>query len=456
MNRSNFIAAIDLGSSSVVVSVGSRDADGKLRIDDVAVAPSAGVVRGEIKNIEELSTGIRKAVEELEGRQGIKITQAVAGLSGSHVRCAPGSYWVFIGGGRDGEIRPEDVQKLHDNMRNLQAPDGQRILDFIPQHYLVNDSEETQNPVGMFGQKLGATFNFVIGDVTAMSRLEKALARAQIRQTGLLINPIVAAEAVVLPDEKQMGVAVVDLGAGTSDVCIYEKGILRYVGAVPVGMELINKDIRAYGILERYVEDLKVKYGSATTQGASTEKLIKVPGRTPRDPKEISFYNLATIIEARLQDIFDYVMAQIKRSGYEGKLGAGLVLTGGGAQLAGLEEMVRGYTGLEVRVAIPEAQVSAESSELAADPRLAVSVGLLLKGLEAGGSARVQAPRAIHNAVRDLYGEPTAPPAAAKFDYDDAPEEPDGEGPKRKKGGLLGKLFGKINSQFDVIDDNEI
>lgn len=463
MEKKNYIVAVDLGSSNVVVMVGARGENGKVHIVDVAVKEVQGMLRGEIKNIEGVAKSIREAVDELESRLSIRISEAYTGISGQHIKCAKNSYYVYVG--RDGEIREEDVQKLNDSMRNVQAPDGEKILHIIPQNYIVNDEEEVADPVGMFGQKLEATFNFVIGDNSAVSRLEKALMKVGIRQAQMFLNPLVSAEAVVLPDEKELGVAVVDIGAGTADICIYHDKIARHVSVVPLGADIINKDIRSYGILERYVEDLKVKYGSALSENASADKVIKVPGRTSRDPKEISFKNLAAIIEARMQDILDYVMMEIKQAGYENKLAAGLVLTGGCAQLRDIDLMVKNYTGLDVRIAAPDVNVDEESAELAADTRLSTAVGIVMKGLESGRAGGVETIRRISTAPAAGTVRPAAPavrpgvqapPAAEAGGEEPAAGAEEKAKKKKEKRNPFSKLFKNITDMFDVVDDNEI
>ncbi len=468
MEKKNYTVAIDLGSSNVAVAVGHPDAAGKLVIDDVAVREVEGVVRGEIKNIEQVFKSIREAVDEVESRLGIRITEAYTGISGQHIQCARDSYYVYVGG-HDGEISKEDLQNLRDNMRNMQAPEGVRILEFIPVRYVIDDKEEVTDPVGTFGRKLEATFNFIMAESSAISRLEKALMKAEVRQSQLFINPMVAAEAVVLPDEKELGVAVLDIGAGTTDICIYHDRIARHIAVVPVGSDLINKDIRAYGILERHIEKLKTEYGSACPANVSPDRSIKVPGRTPREPKEISFHNLATIVEARLQDILDYAMAEIRRSGYEGKLGAGLVLTGGCAQTQDIEVMAKEYTGLDVRVACPDIHVAEESLDAALDTRLATVIGLLLKGIGSGKHSRVEVERKIVTPVAtppqpgpQRPARPIAPPVQqpeppARDSF--LGEEEDGDEakpPRQKRGNPLKKLFDNLTKSFDVIDDNEI
>lgn len=467
MENKDYIVAIDLGSGNVAVAAGTMGADGKVRVEDVEVRESKGVSRGEVKNVEQAAQSVKEAVAAIEERLGISVLEAVTGISGSHVKCAKHPYYVHVAG-KDGEISEEDVKKLNDSMRNVKAPDGYTLLHIIPQLYVVDDDEEVLDPVGMFGKTLGSTFNLIVGENNITSRLTKALQKVDIRQAKLFINSLATAEAVTFPDEKDLGVAVVDIGTGTTDVCIYHDGIVRYLGVIPMGAEAINKDIRSYGIMERYVEELKIKYGCALASMVDNEKLIKVPGRTPSDHKEISFRNLASIIEARLFDIVDYVKDEIKDSGYEDKLSAGIVLTGGCSLLNAIKPMVEQRTGLEVRIACPDILVDDESKEKIADPRLSTVIGILAQALNGGVSTtaaaggRKQSPAAkqketvqaerIHE--KKKYAEP--------LDIEDPEVDDDGffesdfSKPKKKRKGLFGTLKDKLEKtfDFDVLDDD--
>ena len=469
MEKKNYIVAIDLGTNTVAAVVGTRGDDGRVTIIDAEISPVQGMVRGEIKNIEQVAAGIKQTVEAVEERLGIKVMEAYAGISGHHIRSVKQPYHVFVG--RDGEIREEDVRMLHDSMRNVQAPDGEKIIQIIPQNYIVDDEEETENPVGTFGKKLGGTFNFVIGDANAIGRVERALARVEIKSLGVFLNAVASAEAAATAEEKEEGVAVVDIGGGMTDVTIWYKNSIRHVGIIPLGGNSINKDIRSYGILEKHIENLKVKYGSAMRDLAQGDKYITTPGLSARAPKEISFKNLAAIIEARMLDIIDLVMEDVKASGYKDKLGAGVVLTGGTAQLKDLAELFKSYTGIDVRIALPEAGIE-EDSKVELCAALSTAVGIVIKGLEGGKATRFEKTRhtTITNAagdgpertplskrsVNDLYENR---PKKKSKDYDDEDEIDDFAGDDdegRKKGGLFGKLKERINNMFDVIDDNEI
>ena len=473
VENGDYIVAIDLGTNTVVAMIGTKGEDGRIRVIDreVSAVQGAGMIRGEIKNIDLVSRSIKEAVDAIGERQGIRITEAYAGISGQHIRSVKQPYYVFAS--RGGEIRQEDVRQLHDSMRNVPAPEGEKILQIIPQNYIVDDEEETANPVGTFGNKLASTFNIILGDSVAINRLEMALKRVDIVPLGLFLNAIASAEAVLTPDEKEEGVAVVDIGAGTTDVVVYQKNIIRHVGIIPMGGNVINKDIRSYGILEKHVENLKTRYGEAMRDAAQPDKYITTPGLSAKASKEISSQNLAAIIEARMLDIIDFVVEELKKSGFQDRLAAGGVLTGGGAQLKHVETLFKGYTGMDARVAGAESTLDGESLETAGQPAMATAVGILARAFDE--RAQNKTSRSKQQVVRPAREEKpvTEPASPVKRKLNDfyrsgsRPHEEEGAGlqddayepeykPKRKPG-LFSKLREKVINMFDEeIEDNEI
>ena len=321
----NYIVAIDLGSGSVTAAAGSKDPDGRLNIIDMVSKPMQGMSCGEVINIEQVTGAVRAAVGELEEHLGIKVTEAYAGISGHDIKCADSSYFVYVSG-EDHEICEEDVAKLHESMNSLQPPEGICILDRTPQKYVIDSREETMQPVGRFGQQLEATFNFILANRGSLERLNKAFLRLGIVQRRLFTNAQASAAAVLTEDEKELGAAVIDIGAGCTDICIWQDNIMRYVGVLPVGSDAINRDIRSIAIPERFIEKLKTTHGYAVAAQIPEEKRsqnIKIKGRTQRENKEISFYNLAQIIEARLLDIVENRLVGMKSRGvYETPGGA--------------------------------------------------------------------------------------------------------------------------------------
>ncbi len=490
MERKNYTVAVDLGSSNVVVAVGEKAAEGQMEVASIVSKPVEGVNAGKIENIELVSRAIREAMSEAEEQLGIRITEAYAGISGDFVRCARHTDHVFVYDPQNG-VNQKDVDALFDRMRNVQAPDDETIMERVPQNYVVDDNQEVKNPVGSFGKKLSSTFNFILCLRTPMQRLDMALKRLGIKMLGVTSNAIATAEAVLLPDEKEEGVAVVDIGGGVTDVAVYYRNVVRYIATIPMGAMAINRDIRTMSVPEKHVESLKQKYGSAVADLAPEDKLIRVNGRTAREAKDILLRNLATVIEARATDIAEFVLQEIRDSGYAGKLAYGIVLTGGSAKLKDVDELFRRVTGMDVRIASAETGVAEESKEKVADPAYATAVGILLKGAEQGACAVIERPASPASRSAEprpgfqprqpqdvpefrhmpRFQQPAQGPASAAAqpasDEDAAARGQEREDeqlkapviePKRKRdwGSIFQKTFDKINKSFTAAEDEEI
>lgn len=490
MERKNYTVAVDLGSSNVVVAVGEKAAEGQMEVASIVSKPVEGVNAGKIENIELVSRAIREAMSEAEEQLGIRITEAYAGISGDFVRCARHTDHVFVYDPQNG-VNQKDVDALFDRMRNVQAPDDETIMERVPQNYVVDDNQEVKNPVGSFGKKLSSTFNFILCLRTPMQRLDMALKRLGIKMLGVTSNAIATAEAVLLPDEKEEGVAVVDIGGGVTDVAVYYRNVVRYIATIPMGAMAINRDIRTMSVPEKHVESLKQKYGSAVADLAPEDKLIRVNGRTAREAKDILLRNLATVIEARATDIAEFVLQEIRDSGYAGKLAYGIVLTGGSAKLKDVDELFRRVMGMDVRIASAETGVAEESREKVVDPAYATAVGILLKGAEQGACAVIERPASPASRPAEprpgfqprqpqdvpefrhmpRFQQPAQGPASAAAqpasDEDAAARGQEREDeqlkapviePKRKRdwGSIFQKTFDKINKSFTAAEDEEI
>ncbi|MDR0955430.1 MAG: cell division protein FtsA [Rikenellaceae bacterium] len=481
MEKSENFVAIDLGTSKVVTLVGRKAADGKAEILSCSIHDSlSGIVRGEIKNIEQVSLALKETIDNIEKESGISIRQAWVGISGQHIKTLRHSGYIFIEN-NDGEVRQRDVQRLNDSMNNIQLPLGETILHILPQEYRLDDEPDVREPVGMIGNKLEASFHIVTSDKATVGLVDKTLAKHNITVSGRVLTPLAAAEAVLIPDEKELGVCLVDIGGGTTSLCIYHDNIIRHTGIIPLGGNIINKDIRSYGILERKVESLKVKFGGAVGAMEQADKFITIPGLSARDPKEISCRNLASIIEARLLDIIDSVNHEIKRAGYENRLGAGIVLTGGTALTRNIDVLFKNHTGYDVRVAIPDPYVTDESLELVHSPIYSVAVGLLLKALGLGDKPRGAAARPLvqsATATVQRSGQPLEERTKPKTDPEETktsprrwseladtrrneakeppfePEEEEPEVEKPKKGGFFFRIKERLTNTFDVIDED--
>lgn len=506
MLNKEYIVSVDIGSSKIAAAVGKKTEDGQLEILAVGQGDTRqGVIRGELRNIEMVSRAIAETVAAIEGELGIRVRETFVGISGQHIKCFTHSGYVFNDDNIDGDIKPKDVQRLNDSMRNVQTSLGETVIQILPQSYNVDSDLDVKEPVGMIGKKLEGNFNIVIGEKDHITRVEKALSKIDIRVCQLIPNVLASAEAVLVDDEKELGVAVIDIGAGTTDVCIFHDNKVRHIGVIPIGSNSINKDIRGYGILEKHVEDLKVKYGHAVSALAPGDRYISIQGMKSNTSAGISFKTLASIIEARMRDIIDCAVMEIEKSGYMGRLGAGIVLTGGAVEMEGIDELFKRHTGYtNIRLARPEINLTPGSAGKAASPVFSSAIGLLIKGMNSGKVSIVEivegaaapanpAPASAANPVAPAtpkeqpqasarpqtinskyagagaaagagHQSPPQPPVPPQDDdlMDDPDgefETPEGEGeegtekPPRKN--FFGALTGRIKKMVEVIDDNE-
>ncbi|MBQ1214564.1 MAG: cell division protein FtsA [Tidjanibacter sp.] len=391
MGKNNYVVAIDLGFNKVVAALGTLAADGSTVAKEIVTKPlEGGFVRGEITNIDSVSTALNSAIEELEQRAGIKIDDAVVGVSGQQIVFATNSGFVYVGS--DGEIHQEDEQKLCENMNNVQAPSGKVILSRLPLFYKIDAREIKGSPVGGFGRHLEATYGYIMADKAILERLDKTFDRVGIKGRTYLPAASASAIAASFEEEREMGVAVVDIGGNTTDVGVYFDKKLRYACSIPLGSDNINSDILTTAMPKYAIEKLKTKYGYATASIVPFEilnSLIRIPGRSAHEKKrEISYRDLTAIIECRLIEIINFVNEELKESGYHNRIET-IVLTGGGAQLKGIDELFKERTGIATRVG-GAAALGEGSAEEAAAPANTTVVGLLTLGLaQAGVTATV-------------------------------------------------------------------
>lgn len=479
MENKSYIVAVDVGSSEVVVAVGSPNEGGVLEILTVVSEPTDGVSAGLVDNSKSVGQALRRARERAEQEARIAITDAYVGISGKFVRCARYTDHVFV---EDVEncISQRDVNALMERMRNVKAADGEVIMDLFPLSYKGDAGTEMRNPVGCYSKQLSSTYNFILCEHMAKDRLRRVFLDAGIKIRGMFANAAVMADSVVSTDEKEEGVAVVDIGGGVTDVAVCYGGALRYIASIPIGGSAVNADIRAYGIPEKQVEKLKKRYGTAVAD-LTPDDIIQVRNSS-RSLKSILRLNLAAVIEARMTDIAEYVWNEIRDAGFGKKLSAGIVLTGGGAGLKNIDELFRRVTGQEVRVACAEMGVATESLEKVSSPASTVAVSLLLRGAQTGacpvGVLHVEQPRAIEEqpkaaeepaTVSDSYGAAATREAAKGPAVADAPkpkperaEESEPSKPSNSDdfedeadddiatgSGWFSNIFGKVREAFD-------
>lgn len=416
MEKKNYIVAIDLGSHNVTAAVATRSADDKMVIEAVVREKSEGVSSGAIDNIELATKSLKLAVSKIEEQLNIKVFEAYFGISGDFIRCVCHNDWVAVGDYTNG-VSQSDVDELYARMEKVSAPnDDEVILERIPQNFIVDGNKEVPNPVGSFGQSLSSTFNFILSLRTPIQRLTNAALKLGIKPLAIHINPLVTAETLLANDEKEEGIAVVDMGADVTDVTIYFNNVVRYVASIPIGSNAINNDIRSLSIPEKWVEKMKIRYGNAVS--ANVKEGAGISYNTPKGKKVILQCNLAAAIEARVKDIADLVVEEIKRAGFDKKLPYGIVLTGGGANLECIADAFTQHTGIDTRIGVPEMVVEEESIEKVDGPEFATVTGLLWNALQSGTYCMVDqrptptpAPKPIPTPTPAPAPKPTPAPA---------------------------------------------
>jgi len=383
MTQDQFIAAIDIGTTKIVAIVGKKNENEKLEILGMSKTVSKGVKRGVVLNIEETVSAIQKTVEEVQKKTGLSLDDVFVGIAGQHIKSIRNRGYINRVS-YDDEITQDDIQKLIDDMYNIPIEAGKEIIHVLPQNFIVDNETGVKNPVGMSGKRLEGNFHIVIGQIASANNIEKCINRVGLKVKELILEPLASSEAILTEDEKEAGIALVDIGGGTTDIAIYYDDVIRHTAVIPFGGNVVTRDIKeGCSILSRQAEQLKIQFGSALGDLAQEDKVVTIPGISGREPKEISFRSLAYIIQSRMEEIIDAVMFEIENSGVADKLSAGVVLTGGGALLRHLAQLVKFKTGYDVRVGYPNEHLAAESIEEINQPQFSTSVGLILKGYEA-------------------------------------------------------------------------
>ena len=380
--KDQFVAAIDIGTTKIVSLVGRLNENGKLEVLGISKTASKGVKRGVVLNIEETVNAIQTTAAEAIKQSGVNFKDVFVGIAGQHIKSVRNRGYINRDS-YDDEITKEDLQRLINDMHKIPVDVGEEIIHVLPQSYIVDSETGVKNPIGMFGKRLEANFHIVIGQISSARNIQKCINRVGLDVKQLVLEPLASSSAVLTEDEKEAGVALVDIGGGTTDVAVYYDDIIRHTAVIPFGGNVVTRDIKeGCAILQRQAESLKIQFGSALGDLAQEDKVVTIPGISGREPKEISFRSLAYIIQSRMEEIIDAVCYEIENSGYLDKLSAGIVLTGGGAMLRHLNQLVKFKTVMDVRIGYPSEMLASDTSEEINQPMFSTSVGLLLKGLE--------------------------------------------------------------------------
>ena len=381
-NMSDIIVGLDIGTTKIAIMVGRKNKYGKLEILATAKATSNGVARGIVANIDQTVNSIKEAIEEIKQKSNIIINEVFVGIAGQHIKSLQHRGQI-VREKIDIEINNSDLDRLRSNMFKLITIPGEEVIHVIPQEYTVDGEDSIHDPRGMAGVKLEANFHVITAQVGAVRNIMRCVEKANLKPKELVLEPFASAVATLDSDEKREGVALVDIGGGTTDVAIFLDNIIRHTAVIPFGGNVITKDIKSgLQILEKQAELLKIKFGSAMYTEDQENVVVSIPGLRGREPKEIAVKNLTEIIGSRMKEIIDLVYHEIKVSGYENKLMTGIVLTGGGSQLRNLKQMVAYITGKETRIGYPNEHLSSESKDTVVSPMYSTGVGLVLKGFE--------------------------------------------------------------------------
>jgi len=382
INTGDYMIGLDIGTTKISVMIGRKNQYGKLEILGTGRAVSNGVARGIVANIDKTVDSIKEAITEAKKKSGIEIDEVFVGIAGQHIKSLQ-HRGELVRDNIEIEIEKADIDKLKSNMFKLITIPGEEVIHVIPQEYTVDGEDGIQDPKGMAGVKLEANFHVITAQVGAVRNIIRCVEKAGLRPKELVLEPFASAVATLDEDELREGVALVDIGGGTTDVAIFLDNIIRHTAVIPFGGNVITKDIKTgLSILEKQAELLKIKFGSAMYTVDQENVMVSIPGLRGREPKEIAVKNLSEIIGSRYKEIIDLVYHQIKVSGYENKLMTGIVITGGGAQIRNLKQLVAFVTGKETRIGYPNEHLGSESKDTVVSPMYATGVGLVLKGFE--------------------------------------------------------------------------
>ncbi len=400
MSNSDIVVGLDIGTTKIVCMVGRRNEHGKIEILGMGKSESVGVTRGVVSNIDKTVDSIRTAVTEAEAQSGVDIRVVNVGIAGQHIKSLQ-HRGEKIGHTYEEEISQVDIDSLIDDMYKLVTLPGEEIIHVLPQEYIVDNEQGIKDPIGMAGVRLEANFHIITGQVTAAKNIYKCVEKAGLKVAELILEPLASSEAVLSSEEKEAGIALVDVGGGTTDIAIFQDQIIRHTAVIPFGGNIVTEDIKeGCTIIKSQAELLKVKFGSALANENQENEIVSIPGLRGRAPKEISVKNLAHIIQARMEEIIENVYFEIKNSGFEKKLIGGIVITGGGSQLKHIQQLVEYMSGMDTRIGYPNEHLASGDVEGITSPVYATGVGLVIKGLEK--SAKKQ-----NNQVNKVKGHST-------------------------------------------------
>jgi len=374
----NLIVGLDIGTSKVVAIVGEVTPDNEIDVIGIGSHPSRGLKKGVVVNIESTVQSIQRAVEEAELMAGCQIHSVYAGIAGSHIRSLNSHGIVAI---RDKEVTTADVERVIDAARAVAIPADQRILHILPQEFIIDNQEGIREPIGMSGVRLEAKVHMVTGAVSAAQNIIKCVRRCGLEVDDVILEQLASSYSVLTEDEKELGVALVDIGGGTTDMAVFTEGAIRHTAVIPIAGDQVTNDIAvALRTPTQHAEEIKIKYACALTQLASPDETIEVPSVGDRPPRRLARQTLAEVVEPRYEELFTLIQAELRRSGFEDLCAAGVVITGGSAKMEGVVELAEEIFHMPVRLGLP--QYISGLVDVVRNPIYSTGVGLLLFGYQ--------------------------------------------------------------------------
>ncbi|CAM3981550.1 cell division protein FtsA [Vreelandella rituensis] len=379
-NASNMVVGLDIGTSKVVAIVGQRTDDGGIEIAGIGSHPSRGMKRGVVINIESTVQSIQRAVEEAELMAGCDIHSVYVGVAGSHISSMNSDGVVAI---KEREVTPSDIERVIDSARARAISEGQRVLHVLPQEFSIDAQGGIREPLGMSGVRLEAQVHLVTAAMNAVQNIEKCVRRCGLEVDAIILEQLASSMAVLTEDERELGVCMVDIGGGTTDMAVFSEGAIRHTAVIPIAGDQVTNDIAmALRTPTQHAEEIKVKYACALTQLAASDEMIKVPSVGDRPARDLSRQALAEVVEPRYEELFTLIRDELRRSGYEDMVAAGVVLTGGTSRMEGVSELAEEIFHMPVRIASP--QNVKGLADVVRNPIYATGVGLLHYALKEG------------------------------------------------------------------------
>ena len=433
MSEGKIIVGLDIGTTKVACIVGQKTENGKIEILGYGKTISTGVRRGVVTNIFDTVEAIKMAVNQASEQSGVEINRVSVGIAGQHIKSLQ-HRGVLMRDNHETEITEAELERLRNDTFKINMTPGEEIIDVIRQDTYV-DGELATNPVGMLGNKIEANFHVIIGQTSAAKNIVKCIQSAGLEMDYMILEPIASAQAVLDEEEKDAGVVLVDIGGGTTDIAIFKDKKIQHTAVIPFGGNIITEDIcTGCSIIKHYAEEVKVKFGSALASENRDDEVVSIPGIRGREPKEISFKNLAHIIQARLEEIFELVNYEIQKAKSENQLIAGIVLTGGGALMKHIQQLAEFKTGLEVRIGYPNEHLNKNTMKEMSSPMYSTGIGIVIETI-----ARMEHDEFLHasKTAEDVLSQPKEPREDVEIpvstEIPEIAEETDDPNKKKKK-----------------------